>query len=146
MKCDSAVIIGIIGLLFTVIQFIKDILIIRRQTLKEYFEKGDSIEHQHNRFIIRHNDKKFEEYKEDEEFMTAISSTVQFFEYWSRLQKLGYLPLSAFKDSSGIGACKMYEVLEEYICERRKDNKFYACNFEWLCKKINKRYKKNFDI
>lgn len=145
MEISIAVIVSVIGLCLTIVQFIKDFILLRRTTLKEYFEKGNSKEFQKDRYRIYANKKKYIEYKSDEELVTAISSTVEFFEYWARLQHMHYLPMSVFKDSSGIGVCNLYKALEGYITERRKDNKYYACNFEWLCKKIRKKNKKLFE-
>lgn len=38
---------------------------------------------------------------------------------------------------------KLYRDLEEHIKEKRKENPFYAEYFEWLAKKIEKKYGKN---
>lgn len=39
---------------------------------------------------------------------------------------------------------RLYRYLEEHIEEKRKENPFYAEYFEWLAKKIEKKYGKKW--
>lgn len=113
---------------------------LRCETEKEYFMIGNSKELKKERFEVRHNTRTFDEYKNDGEFMVTISSAVEFFETWARMAKRHYLPFRVFKGAVGIGVCTFFDSVSDYIYNMRKNNPYFAENYEWLYKKIHKKY------
>ena len=77
-----------------------------------------------------------------EEIKNASGSVISFFQRWGLLQRKGFLPVWVFETASGYSVIKLYEAVEDIVENRRDSNPFYGVEFEELCQRIKKKYKK----
>lgn len=108
------------------------------EAVREYFQQGDKSEYVKARKNIYNNGE-----KGDGNISSSDASTVcNFFHFWGLMVRKGYLPIWVFESASGVAVVRLFENLQSYIKERKKENPFYAENFEWLVAEINRVYKK----
>jgi hypothetical protein len=106
------------------------------EAIREYFQQGDTPE------MIASRNKIYQSEKDGTPVDTKAASEIcSFFHFWGMMVEKGFLPLWIFKSASGPSIVKLYFILEPHIEERRKNNnKLYGEGFEYLVKKIGKKY------
>ncbi|MCC5912486.1 MAG: hypothetical protein JJT76_18870 [Clostridiaceae bacterium] len=107
--------------------------------VKEYFQQGDedSYSEARGRILKAENVDQIES--------SDVSKICNFFHFWGLMNRQRYLPIWVFEGSSGLQIVKLYMKLKPIIIKKRKNNKFYAVEFELLAYRIYKKYKMNFD-
>lgn len=63
-----------------------------------------------------------------------------FYQMWGFLQDRGFLPMWVFETSAGFNLIRLYYSIQDVVIEKRKNNMFYADEFEGLCKRVCSRY------
>lgn len=132
-----AIISGIGGIIIGVASF----RISSLEAVKEYFSQGDTAEMKERRKYIYDKVKNGEKIGPNDLNASVVCS---YFHFWGLMVKKRYLPIWIFESASGTQVLRLYRYLEEHIEEKRKENPFYAEYFEWLAKKIEKKYGKKW--
>lgn len=136
-------IVGIVAILSGIAGIIMGISSSRQASLdavKDYFQQGDQSE------LVSARKKLFEHHVNGKDFKDDdIAKVCNFFHFWGLMNRKRYLPIWVFEGSSGVQAVKLYKILEPIIVEKRKNNKFYAVEFERLVKRIKTKYKADIE-
>jgi hypothetical protein len=107
------------------------------EAIREYYQQGDTpamIESRTKIYAIEDGKTPLD--------TKAASEICAFFHFWGMIVKKGYLPIWVFKSASGPSVVRLFHLLKPYINERRKTNNYYyAKDFEYLVKKIEKKYR-----
>lgn len=135
-----AIITGVIAIFMSFIEVNKAKL----DAVKDYFQQGDDNEYVDARKYIFNNYKYSKNYNIKEKYSESKAKVCNFFHFWGLMNRKGYLPIWVFEGSSGVQVVKLFFILYGDIIESRKQNKFYAIEFERLVKRILIKYKKNF--
>lgn len=109
--------------------------------VKEFFQQGDAEEFIKARRVLYEKEEKNEKVESDSSDAARITD---FYQFWGLMVRKGYLPIWVFEGASGVAMNRLYNILQGYIEEHRKTNKFYAANFEWLVTKSKLKYGKTW--
>ncbi|OCA88929.1 DUF4760 domain-containing protein [Pseudobacillus wudalianchiensis] len=107
------------------------------EAIREYFQQGDTEQMIANRQRVYAT----------EDGVTPLdiqsaSEICSFFHFWGMMVRKGYLPIWIFNSASGPSIVRLYHLLLPYINERRaSNNHYYAKEFEYLSKRIQREYK-----
>ena len=85
--------------------------------------------------ISKYNKKdlKLEDY---DNVKSAASLIANFYQEWGILCRKRYLPMWVFDSSAGYNLIRLYLACSDFIKESRKQNVYYAKDFQWLCEKV----------
>lgn len=123
---------GILGVIFSLYRSKRDVY----DSVNEFLTQIESKEFiSAKNYVYNHRDKDWDEKDEN----AAI--IVNFFHHWGMLANKKYLPMWVFKNATGNGACRLYELLKPYIELRREINndEYYGEYFEWLYFKLKSK-------
>jgi len=105
---------------------------------KEILGERSSIETMNIRKYLYNFKGNEKEKLKDEKFKDYSAYVISTYELYALLVKHHYLPKWVFKNQTGISMVTMYECIECYILERKKDSPRYAENFVNLIEELKK--------
>jgi hypothetical protein len=107
------------------------------EAIREYYQNGDTPAMIENRTKIYATEDGVTPLDEK-----AASEICAYFHFWGMMVKKGYLPIWVFNSASGPSVVRLFYLLKPYIELRRvSNNQYYAKDFEYLIKYIEKKYK-----
>ena len=113
--------------------------------MTEFFLRGDSEEIADAKNYVFAKAENSETFDATDKLASRVASH---YEFWGKMQKLGYLPLNTFEGASGITMINLYTILYPFIEKRRRGedkggikNLLYAKNFENLKGTVERKYK-----
>lgn len=127
-----SIVTGVTGMMLGIFSFMMS----RVQMVKSYYEEEALDDMRAARKKVYDYTHSYSEEKllEDKEFAKVCSH----YDFYGLMLRKHYLPKWVILGTNSIIIMRCYECSEQYIKLRKKENKYYCENFEWLYRKAKK--------